>query len=90
MSLAVDVRHRLERIALDVSIRAGGGLTAIVGPSGAGKTTLLHLVAGLIPPDEAASSSATTCSSTPRAASWCRRIGGASATSPRSRGCSRT
>ena len=51
MSLAVDVRHRLERIALDVSIRAGGGLTAIVGPSGAGKTTLLHLVAGLIPPD---------------------------------------
>jgi molybdate transport system ATP-binding protein len=51
MSLAVDVRHRLERIALDVSIRAGGGLTAIVGPSGAGKTTLLHLIAGLIPPD---------------------------------------
>jgi molybdate transport system ATP-binding protein len=52
MSLAVDVRHRLERIALDVSIRAGGGLTAIVGPSGAGKTTLLHLVAGLIQPDQ--------------------------------------
>ena len=51
MSLAVDVRHRLERIALDVSIRAGGGLTAIVGPSGAGKTTLLHLVAGLLAPD---------------------------------------
>jgi molybdate transport system ATP-binding protein len=34
-----------------VSIRAGGGLTAIVGPSGAGKTTLLHLVAGLLRPD---------------------------------------
>jgi molybdate transport system ATP-binding protein len=51
MSLAVDVRHRLERIALDVSIRAGGGLTAIVGPSGAGKTTLLHLVAGLLRPE---------------------------------------
>ena len=67
MSLAVDVRHRLERIALDVTIRAGGGLTAIVGPSGAGKTTLLHLVAGLHPARRAAaSSSATTCWSTPR------------------------
>jgi molybdate transport system ATP-binding protein len=52
MSLAVDVRHRLERIALEVSIRAGAGLTAIVGPSGAGKTTLLQLVAGLIRPDD--------------------------------------
>jgi molybdate transport system ATP-binding protein len=52
MSLAIDVRHRLERIALDVSFRAGAGLTAIVGPSGAGKTTLLHLVAGLLQPDE--------------------------------------
>ena len=51
MSLAIDVRHRLERIALDVSFRAGSGLTAIVGPSGAGKTTLLHLVAGLLQPD---------------------------------------
>jgi molybdate transport system ATP-binding protein len=51
MSLTVAIRHRLERIALDVAIRAGAGLTAIVGPSGAGKTTLLHLVAGLIRPD---------------------------------------
>jgi molybdate transport system ATP-binding protein len=51
MSLVVDVRHRLERIALAITIRAGAGLTAIVGPSGAGKTTLLHLVAGLIRPD---------------------------------------
>jgi len=51
MTLVVEVRHRLERIALDVSIRAGSGLTAIVGPSGAGKTTLLHLVAGLLRPD---------------------------------------
>ncbi len=51
MSLAVAIRHGLERIALDVTLRAGGGLTAIVGPSGAGKTTLLHLVAGLLRPD---------------------------------------
>jgi molybdate transport system ATP-binding protein len=51
MSLAIEVRHRLERIALDVTLRAGAGLTAIVGPSGAGKTTLLHLVAGLVRPD---------------------------------------
>jgi molybdate transport system ATP-binding protein len=52
MSLAVEVRHRLERIALDVTLRAGAGLTAIVGPSGAGKTTLLHVIAGLVRPDE--------------------------------------
>jgi molybdate transport system ATP-binding protein len=51
MSLVVEIRHDLERISLDVTLRAGGGLTAIVGPSGAGKTTLLHLVAGLIRPD---------------------------------------
>jgi molybdate transport system ATP-binding protein len=48
----VAIRHRLERIAIDVRLRAGGGLTAIVGPSGAGKTTLLHVIAGLIVPDE--------------------------------------
>ncbi len=51
MSLAVDIRHRLERIGLAITLRAGQGLTAIVGPSGAGKTTLLHLIAGLIRPD---------------------------------------
>jgi molybdate transport system ATP-binding protein len=51
-SLEVAIRHRLERIAIDVRLRAGGGLTAIVGPSGAGKTTLLHVIAGLIVPDE--------------------------------------
>jgi molybdate transport system ATP-binding protein len=52
MSLAVDVHHRLERIALAIALRAGSGLTAIVGPSGAGKTTLLHVIAGLTRPDE--------------------------------------
>jgi molybdate transport system ATP-binding protein len=51
MTLDVTVRHRLERIALDVAIRAGRGLTAIVGPSGAGKTTVLHVIAGLVRPD---------------------------------------
>ncbi len=45
-------------------MRAGAGLTAIVGPSGAGKTTLLHLIAGLIRPDAGRSPSATTCWST--------------------------
>ena len=49
--LAVDVRHRLERIALAIAFDAGAGLTAVVGPSGAGKTTLLHLIAGLARPD---------------------------------------
>jgi molybdate transport system ATP-binding protein len=52
MTLEVAIRHRLERIAIDVSLTAGAGLTAIVGPSGAGKTTLLHVVAGLLHPDE--------------------------------------
>jgi molybdate transport system ATP-binding protein len=52
VSLGVSIRHRLERITIDVRLAAGGGLTAIVGPSGAGKTTLLHVVAGLILPDE--------------------------------------
>jgi molybdate transport system ATP-binding protein len=52
MSLDVTVRHRLERITIDVRLAAGAGLTAIVGPSGAGKTTLLHIIAGLIVPDD--------------------------------------
>jgi molybdate transport system ATP-binding protein len=51
MTLDVAFRHRLERIAIDIAIRAGSGLTAIVGPSGAGKTTLLHVIAGLVRPD---------------------------------------
>ena len=46
MTLDVAIRHRLERIAIEVSLAAGAGLTAIVGPSGAGKTTLLHAIAG--------------------------------------------
>jgi molybdate transport system ATP-binding protein len=52
MSLDVTVRHRLERITIEVRLAAGAGLTAIVGPSGAGKTTLLHVIAGLIVPDD--------------------------------------
>jgi molybdate transport system ATP-binding protein len=52
MTLDVAIRHRLERIAIEVTLAAGAGLTAIVGPSGAGKTTLLHAIAGLFRPDE--------------------------------------
>src|SRR5262245_56908104 len=52
MTLDVAIRHRLERIAIDVSLSAGAGLTAIVGPAGAGKTTLLHAIAGLVRADE--------------------------------------
>ncbi len=51
MSLHLTARHRLGRIALDVTFDVGRGLTALVGPSGAGKTTVLHMIAGLIRPD---------------------------------------
>jgi molybdate transport system ATP-binding protein len=51
MSLHLAARHRLGRIALDVTFDVGHGLTALVGPSGAGKTTVLHVIAGLIRPD---------------------------------------
>jgi molybdate transport system ATP-binding protein len=51
MALTVEVRHPLGRIALDVSLRLDGGLTAVLGPSGAGKTSLLNVVAGLLRPE---------------------------------------
>jgi len=51
MSLHVEIQHRVGALTLDLSLTAGNGLTALVGPSGAGKTTLLSIVAGLIRPE---------------------------------------
>jgi hypothetical protein len=49
MSLDVNVRHSVGRLRLDLDVRVGNGLTALVGPSGSGKTTLLNIIAGLDP-----------------------------------------
>lgn len=49
--LEVDIRHQQGDFTLQARFQAGGGVTALIGPSGAGKTTILHLVAGLKHPD---------------------------------------
>jgi len=51
--LEVFARQPLGRILLDVSLRCGEGLTALVGPSGAGKTSVLDTIAGLLRPADA-------------------------------------
>jgi molybdate transport system ATP-binding protein len=51
--LTVTIRHRFQRVSLDVDITLGGGLTALLGPSGAGKTSVLNVIAGLLKPDVA-------------------------------------
>ena len=48
--LHVQVRYRVDGFDLDVSLDAGAGVTAVIGPSGAGKTSLLDLIAGLRTP----------------------------------------
>ena len=53
MSVDVIVRHSVGRLRLDLDIRVGHGLTALVGPSGSGKTTLLNIIAGLVRPEHA-------------------------------------
>ena len=53
MSLEVAVKHTVGRLTLDVDVRLGHGLTALVGPSGSGKTTLLNIIAGLVRPSHA-------------------------------------
>jgi molybdate transport system ATP-binding protein len=52
MSFDVDVRRRMGPDT-DVALRfsAGGGITALFGPSGAGKTSVLAMIAGLLRPD---------------------------------------
>lgn len=51
MRIAVRIRHRFERITLDVDLALEGGLTGLLGPSGAGKTSVLNVIAGLLRPD---------------------------------------
>jgi molybdate transport system ATP-binding protein len=52
MSLQVSLRHRLDRIELDLRFHAAaGGITALFGASGCGKTSTINAVAGLLRPD---------------------------------------
>jgi molybdate transport system ATP-binding protein len=52
-TLSFDARLRYDSgFQLDARFTAGGGVTALFGPSGAGKTTILSLTAGTLRPDE--------------------------------------
>ena len=53
MSLDLKIQHSAGRFDLDLSVRLGSGLTALIGPSGAGKTTVLNIVAGILKPRSA-------------------------------------
>ena len=50
--LHIDVRGRSGDFAIDATIQAGPGVTALFGRSGAGKSTLVNMVAGLVTPSE--------------------------------------
>ena len=50
-ALAVELRHPLGRIALDVRLDAGRETLALIGPSGSGKTSVLLSIAGLLAPE---------------------------------------
>jgi molybdate transport system ATP-binding protein len=49
--LEVAIRGAVREFALDVTLEASAGVTALFGPSGAGKTTVARCVAGLARPD---------------------------------------
>jgi len=51
MSFEVNIRRQLGEATVAASFAAGGGLTALFGPSGVGKTSILNMVAGLLLPD---------------------------------------
>ncbi|QGX97515.1 molybdenum ABC transporter ATP-binding protein [Roseovarius faecimaris] len=52
MSVEADLRHAFRGFELDVTLRAGPGVTAIFGPSGSGKTTIINMISGLLHPDQ--------------------------------------
>jgi len=51
MSFEIDVQRRLGDVDVRLSLKSGGGVTALFGPSGAGKTSVLNMVAGLLRPE---------------------------------------
>lgn len=51
MSFDIDIEVVRGDARISVAFAAGGGLTALFGPSGAGKTSVLDAVAGLLRPD---------------------------------------
>ena len=51
MSLSLSLSHRFADFALDITLDAGPGITALFGRSGAGKTTVINAVGGLLRPD---------------------------------------
>jgi molybdate transport system ATP-binding protein len=52
MTLAVDIKHRLQSFELDARFETRSGLVALFGRSGSGKTTVINIIAGLIRPDQ--------------------------------------
>ena len=48
MSLAVEIRQRMQRFSLEIAFESGErGITALFGPSGAGKSSTVEAIAGL-------------------------------------------
>ena len=50
--VAIDVRHRLGKLALDATFEITAPWTVLFGPSGSGKSTILRVIAGLIRPQD--------------------------------------